>query len=33
MKDLKIFTSNIEDKAREQIDLLLDQEAFKTLFN
>lgn len=29
MKDLKIFTSNIEDKAREQIDLLLKQEPFK----
>ena len=29
MKDLKIFTSNIEDKAREQIDLLLEQEPFK----
>ena len=29
MKDLKIFTSNIEDKAKEQIDLLLEQEAFK----
>ena len=29
MKDLKIFTNNIEDKAREQIDLLLEQEAFK----
>jgi len=29
MKDLKIFTDNIEDKAREQIDLLLEQEAFK----
>lgn len=29
MKNLKIFTSNIEDKAREQIDLLLEQEAFK----
>lgn len=28
-KDLKIFTSNIEDKAKEQIDLLLEQEAFK----
>lgn len=22
MKDLKIFTSNVEDKAKEQIDLL-----------
>ena len=29
MKDLKIFTNNIEDKAKEQIDLLLEQEAFK----
>lgn len=29
MKDLKIFTDNIEDKAKEQIDLLLEQEAFK----
>lgn len=29
MKDLKIFTHNIEDKAKEQIDLLLEQEAFK----
>lgn len=29
MKDLKIFTKNIEDKAKEQIDLLLEQEAFK----
>lgn len=29
MKDLKIFTNNIEDSAREQIDLLLEQEAFK----
>ena len=29
MKDLKIFTSNIENSAREQIDLLLEQEAFK----
>lgn len=28
-KDLKIFTNNIEDKAKEQIDLLLEQEAFK----
>lgn len=28
-KDLKIFTTNIEDKAKEQIDLLLEQEAFK----
>lgn len=29
MKDLKIFTNNIEQKAREQIDLLLEQEAYK----
>ena len=29
MKDLKIFTNNIEEKAREQINLLLEQEAFK----
>ncbi len=29
MRDLKIFTNNIEDKAREQIDLLLEQEPFK----
>jgi RNA-splicing ligase RtcB len=29
MKDLKIFTKNIEDKALEQINLLLEQEAFK----
>lgn len=29
MKNLKIFTNNIEDKARKQIDLLLDQEPFK----
>ena len=29
MKNLKIFTNNIEQSAREQIDLLLDQEAFK----
>lgn len=29
MRDLKIFTDNIEDKAREQIDVLLNQEAFK----
>lgn len=29
MKDLKIFTDNIEEKAKEQIDLLLEQEAFK----
>ena len=29
MKDLKIFTNNIEQSAKEQIDLLLEQEAFK----
>ena len=29
MKDLKIFTDNIEEKAKGQIDLLLEQEAFK----
>lgn len=29
MKDLKIFTDNIEDEAIKQIDLLLEQEAFK----
>ena len=29
MKDLKIFTSNIEQQAKDQIDLLLEQEAFK----
>lgn len=29
MKDLKIFTNNIEQRAKEQIDLLLEQEAFK----
>lgn len=29
MKDLKIFTDNIDDKAINQIDLLLEQEAFK----
>lgn len=29
MKDLKIFTDNIEQKAKEQIDLLLEQDAFK----
>lgn len=29
MKDLKIFTDNIDEKAVEQIDLLLTQEAFK----
>ena len=28
MKDLKIFTNNIEDAAKEQIDRLLQQEAF-----
>lgn len=28
-KDLKIFTNNIEQSAKEQIDLLLEQEAFK----
>lgn len=28
-KDLKIFTDDIEDNARKQIDLLLNQEAFK----
>ena len=28
MKDLKIFTDNIDSKAVEQIDLLLEQEAF-----
>lgn len=28
-KDLKIFTDNIEDEAREQINLLLDKEPFK----
>lgn len=28
MKDLKIYTNNIEGKAREQINLLLEQEAF-----
>ena len=29
MKDLKIFTNNIEEEARNQIDELLEQEAFK----
>lgn len=29
MRDLKIFTDNIDDKAVEQIDLLLSQDAFK----
>ena len=29
LKDLKIFTDNIEDKAKEQIYKLLEQEAFK----
>ena len=29
MKNLKIFTNNIEQRAKEQIDLLLEQEAFK----
>lgn len=29
MKNLKIFTNNIEEEAVKQIDLLLDQEAFK----
>lgn len=29
MKDLKIFTENIEDTAMKEIDLLLEQEAFK----
>lgn len=29
MKDLKIFTNNIEQEAIDQINLLLDQEAFK----
>ncbi len=29
MKDLKIFTDNIDTKAVEQIDLLLEQQAFK----
>lgn len=29
MKDLKIFTNNIEEEAKKQIDLLLEQPAFK----
>ena len=29
MKDLKMFTDNIDEKAVAQIDLLLEQEAFK----
>jgi len=29
MKDLKIFTNNIEDKAKEQVELLMEQDAFK----
>lgn len=29
MKNLKIFTEDIEEKAKEQIDLLLEQDAFK----
>ncbi len=29
MKNLKIFTDNIEQQAKDQIDLLLEQEAFK----
>ena len=29
MKNLKIFTNNIEQSAKDQIDLLLEQEAFK----
>ena len=29
MKNLKIFTNNIEETARQQIDLLLEQDAFK----
>lgn len=29
MKDIKVFTDNIDDKAVEQINLLLEQEAFK----
>lgn len=29
MKNLKIFTNNIEDNAKTQIDLLLEQDAFK----
>ena len=31
MKDLKIFTNNIDDKALEQIDLLLEQDEFKNI--
>lgn len=29
MKNLKIFTENIEEKAKQQIDLLLEQKPFK----
>ena len=29
MKDLKIFTDNIDSKAKKQIDDLLEQESFK----
>ena len=29
MKNLKIFTTYIEQSAKEQIDLLLEQDAFK----
>ena len=29
MRDLKIFTNNVEEKAKEQIDLLLNQKPFK----
>ena len=29
MKDLKIFTNNIEDEAVKQLDELLEQEPFK----
>lgn len=29
MRDIKIFTKNIEDEAVKQIDLLLEQEPFK----
>lgn len=29
MKNIKIFTNNIEEKAKQQIDLLLEQEPFK----
>ena len=29
MKDLKIFTDNIEDKALQQVNELLEQDAFK----